>query len=157
MIARRPVWNRLCRSLAVLAALPLTLAGCAAPATAPSLVVGEVTLQRSELVPELLELQLPLFNLRETALTSYRLEGVLSPRSDGESASDDGWPLRLEVRRRLAGRSRDVHVLAFDPPYAAVPPEGLNLQSLAIRAIAFEGGAAAEPILLGYPVAERSR
>lgn len=141
------ILGRVARAVAAMlgaAGLAGLVLACEPVVAQPSLVVGEVALSPSGLVPERLVLTLPVFNLREADLLSYRAEMVLE--GDTDAASPQRWQLSLDVNRPIAGRRRAVHELRFDPPYGVVPSGGVRLASLLVSAISFSDRSPAEPI-----------
>lgn len=127
--------------------------GCAEPPSVPPVTLGELTLARSQLVPERYTLEVPLFNTGKSSLHRYRISAQAAPITTSEAESL-GYPVMLEVEQALRSRARAVQTITFDCPLPVVPLEGLALQNITFFDFQFQGGPVPGEITYRYSVEE---
>lgn len=149
---RSPKWTRWVASVGLGAALGF-LSGCTEPPAAPPVTVGELTLSRSQLVPERYTLHIAIFNTGASQLHRYRISAraAVAGQSEGERLP---IPVAFVIDQSLEARARTVHAMTFDSPLSVTPREGLALQEITFHDFHFATGRRPGTIEYGYSVEE---
>jgi len=115
--------------------------------------VGELTLSRSELVPERYTLHISIFNTGASQLHRYRISAraAAAGQSEGERSP---VPVAFVIDQSLEARARTVHAMTFDSPLSVTPREGLVLQEITFHDFHFATGRRPGTIEYGYSVEE---
>lgn len=144
-------WRGLVATAAGTAILFLSLAGviaCAEVPPEPPVLVGAMSLQREDRVPERFSLAVPVINRGSTDLQRYTVSAVVSAvvsadSDDGPGPTDElgeqRSAARIIIETSVPAGARRVDTVTFDCPFPVVPAAPLRLERIQLREFIFGG------------------